>query len=83
MSKKFAKIDLADVPTDLVIDFLDHVANVAGNKIVTRNNRLAAIRSMARMILLMAPEDGETAKRILNIPSKRSPKPLFGFRKTA
>lgn len=79
LSKKFAKINLADVSTDLVIDFLDHVENVAGNKIVTRNNRLAAIRSMARMILLMAPEDRETAQRILSIPTKRSPKPLFGF----
>ncbi len=49
------------------------------NKIVTRNNRLAAIRSMARMILLMVPENKETADRILNIPSKRHPRPLFGF----
>jgi len=79
LSKKFAEIELTDVTTDLVIDFLDHVENGVGNKIVTRNNRLAAIRSMARMIRLMAPEDSETAERILNIPAKRSPKPLFGF----
>ncbi|MCP4097623.1 MAG: tyrosine-type recombinase/integrase [Planctomycetaceae bacterium] len=79
LSKKVSNIDVADLSTDLVIDFLDHLENDAGNKIVTRNNRLAAIRSMTRMIRLMAPEDRETADRILNIPSKRSPKPLFGF----
>ncbi len=79
LSKKVSSIDVADLSTDFIIDFLDHLENVAGNKIVTRNNRLAAIRSMARMILLMAPEDRETAERILNIPAKRFPKPLFGF----
>ncbi len=79
LSKKVSSIDVADLSTDFIIDFLDHLENVAGNKIVTRNNRLAAIRSMARMILLMAPEDRETGERILNIPSKRFPKPLFGF----
>ena len=77
--EKVQNIDLADLSTDLVIDFLDHLENDEGNKIVTRNNRLAAIRSMARMIHLMVPEDRETAERILNIPSKRAPKPLFGF----
>ena len=71
---------MADISTDLVIDFLDHLENDAGNKIVTRNNRLAAIRSMARMIRLMAPEDRETADRILNIPSKRSLKQKSAFR---
>ena len=76
MSKNVSGIDVADLSTDFIIDFLDHLENVAGNKIVTRNN---PIRSMARMILLMAPEDRETGERILNIPSKRFPKPLFGF----
>ncbi len=67
LSKKVANIDVADITADLVIDFLDWVENVAGNKIVTRNNRLAAIRSMARMILLMVPEKRETAERILQV----------------
>jgi site-specific recombinase XerD len=79
LSKKFANIDVADLSSDLVIDFLDHLENEMANKIRTRNARLAAIRSMARMIQLMAPDDRETGKRILNIPSKRSTKPLFGF----
>lgn len=79
LSKKVQIINVADISTDLVIDFLDHLENGEGNKIVTRNNRLAAIRSMARMILLMDPENREIAERILNIPSKRAPKPLFGF----
>ncbi len=79
LEKKNKKINVADISTDLVIDFLDYLETSLKNGIKTRNARLAAIRSMARMILLMDPEDSEVARRILNIPSKREPKPLFGF----
>ncbi len=50
LSKKTAKIDVADLSTDLIIDFLDHLESIIGNGVKTRNARLATIRSMARMI---------------------------------
>lgn len=79
LSKKAKHIDVADLSTDLVIDYPDHLEIQLGNSAKTRNSRLAAIRSMARMILLFDPENKEVAERILNIPSKRTAKPLFGF----
>jgi integrase/recombinase XerD len=79
LSKKSALIDVGDLAPDLIIDFLVHLETGLGNSIRTRNLRLSAIRSMARMIRLMVPEDRDIADRILDIPYKRTPKPLFGY----
>ena len=79
LSKKSAHIEVSDLTSDLIIDFLVHLETHLGNGAKTRNLRLSAIRSMARMIRLMVPEDKETADRILNIPYKKTPKPLFGY----
>lgn len=79
LSQRTAIIEVGDLSPDLIIDFLDHLESDLKNGAKTRNIRLAAIRSMARMILLMAPGDKNLAERILAIPSKRTPKPLVGF----
>jgi len=79
LSKNLNNIDVSDITVDLILDFLDYLEKVKKNGIKTRNQRLAAIRSMARMILVMAPEHRETAERILTIPVKRSQKSLFGY----
>ena len=45
----------------------------------TRNQRLAALKSLAKMIRFMYPEQRKLAEVILNIPQKRTQKVLIGF----
>ena len=63
----------------LVLDFLDYLQSTRNNAITTRNHRLAAIKSLAKMIRLLYPEKRQLAETILSIPLKRGPKPLVGF----
>ena len=41
---------------------------------ITRNHRLAAIKSLAKMIRLMYPQNRKLAETILAIPQKRTHK---------
>jgi len=79
LSKRSGRIEVADLSADLIIDFLYHLENDLGNTTRTRNIRLATIRSLAQMILLLDSDDKAVAEQILKIPSKRAPKPVFGF----
>ena len=61
------------------MDFLDYLESDRNNSAKTRNLRLAAIKSLAKMIRFMYPEKRDIAERILNIPQKRTQKQLIGF----
>ena len=63
----------------LILDFLDHLESKRGNQASTRNQRLAAIKSLAKMIRFMYPHQRHLADMILTIPQKRSQRPLIGF----
>ena len=56
---------------ELIVNFLSHLEKGRGNGARTRNHRLAAIKSLARMILYMYPDKRDVAARILNSPQKR------------
>ncbi len=73
------ELGLEHITGALVFDFLDHLENKRENTARTRNLRLAAIKSMAKMIRLLYPEYYTTAEMILNIPQKRSRKKLIGY----
>lgn len=68
-----------DLSTDLILSFLEHLEDERGNSIRTRNQRLASLKSLAKMIRLLYPEHKDIADRILNIPQKRAVKQVFGF----
>lgn len=72
-------IQVKHLTADLVFDFLNHLEDQRKNCARTRNSRLAALKSLAKMIRLMYPEYRKTAEMILNIPQKRWQKPLIGF----
>ena len=76
---KIESLKLKHLSSELVLDFLQHLETERKNTARTRNQRLAAIKSFARMIRFMCPEKQKTAERILNIPKKRSQKKLIGF----
>jgi integrase/recombinase XerD len=64
---------------ELILDFLDELQKQRGNCSRTRNQRLAALKSFAKMIRFISPEHKPLADRILHIPQKRMTKPLMGF----
>ncbi len=67
------------ISSKLILAFLEELEKGRKNNIKTRNQRLMALKSFAKMIRLMYPEQRELADNILNIPQKRIQKPLIGF----
>ena len=65
-------LDLADLDTDLVGGFLDHLQANRNNRITTRNARLAAIHSLFHYAALRCPEHALRVQRVLAIPQKRA-----------
>jgi len=79
LSIKIESIRVEHLCRDLILAFLDHLESDRTNIARTRNNRLATLKSFAKMIRLMYPEQRELADRILSLPQKRTQKPLIGF----
>ena len=76
---KTTSLRLAHLTPDLVIAFLDYLELDRKNSARTRNHRLAAIKSLAKMIRFMYPQHRDMADRILHIPQKRFRKRLIGY----
>jgi len=76
---KIESLRLEHVSSDLILSFLNQLEKERKNHPVTRNSRLAAIKSFAKMIRFIYPQQQELADTIHNIPQKRSQKPLVGF----
>jgi len=68
-----------DLSPELILAFLDHLELDRHNTPATRNQRLASLKSFARMVRLLYPESQICAEKILHIPKKRAPKPLIGY----
>lgn len=64
---------------ELIVNFLGWLEKERENGARTRNHRLAALKSLAKMILYMYPNKREVAARILDIPKKRYHKNIIGF----
>lgn len=73
------RLTIEHLSSKLIIDFLDHVQVQRQNSTRTRNHRLAAIKSFAKMIRLLHPEKQQIAEAILRIPQKRMQRALVGF----
>lgn len=78
-SIKIDSLEIKHLSFEVILAFLDYLEKQRGNIARTRNLRLAALKSLAKMIRLMYPESKDVAERILNIPQKRSQKRLIGF----
>lgn len=64
---------------DTIVAFLNHIEDQRSNSPRTRNQRLAAIKSFAKMISLVYPDQKDLAQVIRNIPQKRAQKKLIGY----
>jgi len=78
-SIKIKSLRVEHISRELIIAFLEDLENGRKNLVKTRNHRLAALKSFAKMIRFMYPEHKEVAHTIRTIPQKRSQKPLIGF----
>ena len=78
-SIKIQSLKVYHLSPDVIFAFLDYLEIQRNNIASTRNNRLAAIKSLSRMIRLMYPEKRDLVEKILKIPDKKTQKQLIGF----
>jgi len=79
LSIKIESLRVEHLSTSLILDFLHNLESQRHYRTTSRNQRLAALKSLAKMIRFMYPENREIAQTILSIPQKRAQKPLVGF----
>ncbi len=79
LSVPIKELKIEDLTLELIFAFLLYLEEKRGNVARTRNNRLAALKSFARMVRLMYPEYRKIAEMILNIPQKKWQKRLIGY----
>lgn len=70
--KPVSDLTLEDIQSDAVLGFLDHVESRRGNSAVTRNCRLAAVRSFAQHLLRQDVTRAGQYGRILAIRNKKA-----------
>ena len=76
---KITSLKLHHLSVALTLAFLDDLERERKNRPITRNHRLAALKSFARMLRFIYPDQRQIAEVILRIPQKRALKKLIGF----
>lgn len=79
LGKRIDKIQLGDLSSHLVMQFLQYLEVERNNTVRTRNNRLAALRSFIQYVGLREPEILPMVEQTMAIPSKKYNRPLIGF----
>lgn len=76
---RISRLSLADLTAERVLGFLKHLEDQRGNRVATRNHRLAALRSFFDYVGAQVPEALAEAERVGAIPTKRTPPPPTCF----
>jgi len=71
-------LNLRDLDTPSILEFLDHLETERHNSIRTRNARLVVIRSFLQYAAAKAPSQLPSVQRVLAIPIKRYRRPMLG-----
>jgi len=79
LQKEAKSLELEHLTPQLILDFLDHLEAGRRNCARTRGHRLAAFKSLARMIRFLYPEHHSLAERVISIPQKRFVKNFARF----
>lgn len=77
--KKLSRLSLSDLTYERTQQFLRGLEEQRGNRIRTRNHRLAALRAFFEYIGSRSPEWLDVIQRIAAIPMKRTPPPETQF----
>jgi integrase/recombinase XerD len=73
------RLGVEDLSADRIRTFLQELEEKRGCGIATRNQRLAAIHSLARFIGLRSPEHIRWCGEVRAIPVKKAPRPLVTY----
>ena len=73
------RLTVHDVSAQMVRSFLDHVEHERGCGVVTRNQRLCGIHSLARFIGMRSPEHIDWCSQLRSIPFKKATKTVIGY----
>src|SRR5256884_139562 len=79
VQKEVDEVSVIDVSPDLVRLFLRHLEESRKCAVATRNQRLAAIHSLARFVGLHSPEHIEWCGQLRTIPPKRAPRSTITY----
>ncbi len=82
-NKKIVNIKLGDFDVKTVFAFLDHLEKARNNNIMTRNQRLAAIRTFFNFFITEVPECSGEFQRIVKIPLKHASKKRIEYLEVA
>jgi len=75
--KPISSLSLSDMNVEMILLFLQYLEEVRGNKVKTRNARLAAIHSFLGYAAMEEPQLLPNIQRVLAIPEKRTDHFLF------
>src|SRR5439155_12089416 len=70
--RPITRLNLPDLTSDRVLEFLRMIEGTRGNQVATRNQRLAALHTFYRYLALHHPEMLAEAERVEAIPTKRT-----------
>ena len=73
------RLRLEDLTLDRVLSFLQHLEEVRGNQVQTRNQRLAALHTFFEYIARRAPEMLAVGQQVAAIPIKRTTPPEIRY----
>jgi integrase/recombinase XerD len=73
--RPITRLNLADLSFDRALEFLHMIEATRDNKVSTRNQRLAALRTFYRYLAVYHPEMLAEAERVEAIPTKRTSPP--------
>jgi site-specific recombinase XerD len=73
--RPITRLKLSDLTSERVLEFLRMIETSRGNKVRTRNQRLAALHTFYRYLAVRDPEMLAEAERVEAIPTKRTQAP--------
>ncbi len=76
---KVGWLSLTHLTPEVILSFLDYLESERKNTARTRNHRLAAIKSLAKMVRFTHPQWSVSMEKIVVIPQKRTQRQLIGF----
>lgn len=79
LGRRVTAISPDDLRVDTVLAFLEHIERERGNKTVTRNLRLSALRTFFEYMSAQDPLRSEQYRKIVAIPAKQAPKPSIQY----
>ncbi len=77
--KAIERLTIEDISLERIQLFLSDLEKTRHSSIVTRNQRLAAIHSLAKFIVLYSPEHIHWCGQIRDIPFKKAPRSLIPY----